>query len=393
MPGESPLSMMRSPSRLARKPTARPSGRRRWIVLAAIVIALALIWVWLWYYAAAVAGRTLAGWVEREAAAGRVYSCGSQAIGGFPFGIAARCPDAAVQITNTQPPYDIRARAVTFAAAVWHPTWLIGDIAGPLTFAELGQPPSFAADWERARLTVRGVPPDPQNASVQLDEPHVDRAGDAAGNGATMFKAKRVDLEGRIAGGSPHDHPVIEVTLRLAGATAPNLHALLAAPIDVELDAVMRGLKDLSPKPWTERFREMQAADGGIEIKALRIAQSNAVVVGTGALSVNGHGKLDGLVRVAVVGIERIVPLLGLDRLVVQGLDQLSGGDKALDRLVPGLSGAIREGTNSGLIENLKKMGQPTSVDKQPAIVLPLRFVDGSIYLAMIRVGEVPPLF
>ena len=38
-------------------------------------------------------------------------------------------------------------------------------------------------------------------------------------------------------------------------------------------------------------------------------------------------------------------------------------------------------------------MGQPTSIDKQPAIVLPLRFADGAIYLGMLRVGEVPSLF
>ena len=38
-------------------------------------------------------------------------------------------------------------------------------------------------------------------------------------------------------------------------------------------------------------------------------------------------------------------------------------------------------------------MGQPTSIDNQPAIVLPLRFVDGAIYLGMLRIGEVPALF
>ena len=392
MPGESPLSMMRPPAQRVRKlPTGR-SWRRLWPILApaAIVVVLAIAWVWLWYYSASVADRTLAGWVEREAAAGRVYSCGSQSIGGFPFSIRARCANAAAEVKNYQPPFAVQAQAVTFAAEVFYPTRLVGDVTGPLTLADFGQPPHLAADWMRARVVVRGVPPDPEAVSIDLEAPHVDRIG---GRGDAMFKAKRADLQTRIAAGSPRDHPVIEVTLHLSGATAPTFHPLLAEPIEAELDAVIRGFKDLSPKPWADRFREMQAAGGGIEIKLLRIAQTNAIVVGAGTLSVNAHGKLDGLVRVAIAGVEHIVPLLGIDRMIGQGIDQLSGGDGALDRLIPGLSGALRQTASASMIENFKKMGEPTTIENRPATILPLRFSDGAIYLGMLRVGEAPPLF
>ena len=134
------------------------------------------------------------------------------------------------------------------------------------------------------------------------------------------------------------------------------------------------------PSQWADRFREMQAAGGGIEIKSLRIAQTNAIVVGAGTLSVNAHGKLDGLVRVAIAGVEHIVPLLGIDRMIGQGIDQLSGGDGALDRLIPGLSGALRQTASASMIENFKKMGEPTTIENRPATILPLRFSDGAIY-------------
>jgi hypothetical protein len=392
MPGESPISMMRPPPQRVRKLPAGRARRRRWPILApaAIVVVLAVGWVWLWYYAASVADRTLSGWVEREAAAGRIYSCGSQSIGGFPFRIQARCATVAAEIKNYQPPFAVQAQAVTFAAEVFYPTRLVGDITGPLTLADFGQPPHLAADWMRARVVVRGVPPDPEAVSIDLEAPHVDRIG---GRGDAMFKAKRADLQTRIAAGSPRDHPMIEVTLHLSGATAPTFHPLLAEPIEAELDAVIRGFKDLLPKPWADRFREMQAAGGGIEIKSLRIAQTNAIVVGAGTLSVNAHGKLDGLVRVAIAGVEHIVPLLGIDRMIGQGIDQLSGGDDALDRLIPGLSGALRQTASASMIENFKKMGEPTTIENRPATILPLRFSDGAIYLGMLRVGEAPPLF
>ena len=93
-----------------------------------------------------------------------------------------------------------------------------------------------------------------------------------------------------------------------------------------DIDFVLRGFKDFAPKPWPVLFREMQASGGGIEIKSLRIERPDAIIVGAGTLTVNEHGKIDGLINVAVAGIDNIVPLLGLDQLIGQGIDRLTGG-------------------------------------------------------------------
>jgi hypothetical protein len=361
-----------------------------------IVVILAVVWTWLWYYAASVADRTLTGWIDREAKAGRAYSCQTQTIGGFPFRIEARCAGPAAAINSNNPPFAVHAKDVVFESQVYHPTLLTGEITGPLTLAETNQPASFVANWSRARMSVRGLPPDPERVSVTVDHPRLDRGA----GGEMIFGADHVDLRGRIIAGSASNNPVIDVSGSIGAATAPTLHPLLAEPIEGQVDAVLRGFKDLSPKPWSERFREMQAAGGGVDIKSLRIARPNAIIVGTGTLTVNEHGRLDGLVRVAIVGIETIVPLLGIDQLIGQGINRITGsggspaqGLGALDRLMPGLSGVVRDSTNASLIENLKKMGQPTEIDKKPAILLPLRFSDGAVYLGMIRVGQVPALF
>src|SRR5580700_10120885 len=105
MTGDSPLSMMRAAPRRVQK---RPRGLRRFLLPAGIVILLAVGWCWLWYYAAAIAERTEAGWIEREAALGRVYACGAQGIGGFPFSIVSRCTEAAATFNGNKPPFDVR---------------------------------------------------------------------------------------------------------------------------------------------------------------------------------------------------------------------------------------------------------------------------------------------
>ena len=419
MTGESPLNMMRAAPRPLRKRPA-PRRRRLWGLLApvAIVAIVAIGWSWLWYYAASIADRALAGWIEREAALGRVYACGAQSIGGFPFGIVSRCVQAAATFNNTQPPFDVRATDVTFSAQVFRPTLLNGDITGPVTLANPGEPPVFVANWSGAQLSLLGLPPEPEGVAVALQKPRLDRV---AGSGSGMiFQADSVQVDGRIVAGSALNNPVIEATGHFEAVTAPTFHPLLAEPLQGDIDAVMRGFRDFAPKSWPVLFREMQATGGGIDIKSLRIERADAIIVGTGTLTVNAHGRLDGLLHIAVAGVENIVPLLGIEQLIGQGIDRLTGGSGssaqalgaqalgaqalggqgigakglgALDRLVPGLSSVVREGANSGLIANIKKMGQPTEIDKKPATALPLRVDDGIVYLGLVPVGALPELF
>jgi hypothetical protein len=399
MPGESPLNMMQR-QRPRRHPAAAPPRRRlRPVVLPiCVVIALAAVWCALWYYAAGIADRTMSGWIAREAAAGRIYSCGSQTISGFPFRIEADCTTVGATINSTQPPFAVSAKDVSVAAQVYRPTTLVGEISSPVTVAEPGQPPRFVANWSRASGSVSGLPPEPDSVSVTLDHPHVDQI--AAGNGTTLFAADHAEFQGRIVGGSATNNPVIDALLTFAAATAPTLHPLLADPALGEVDVVFRGFKDLTPRPWSQRFREMQASGGNIEITRLRLERSDAIIVGTGTLTVNADGKLNGLIRVGIADLENIVPKLGIDRLIGRGLDKLNGGSgqaqqglNALDRLMPGLSGVVRDSASASVIDSLNKMGQPTEIDKKPAIVLPLNFSDGFVSLGMVPLGEVPALF
>ena len=396
MPGESPLSMMRTGPQ---RPRAAAPRRRLWpFYTVAIVILLAIGWSWLWYYAASIADRALSGWIAREAAIGRVYACGTQSIGGFPFSIVSRCTEAAARFNTTQPPFDVRAGDVTFSAQVFRPTLLNGDITGPVTLADPGQPPTFVATWSHAELSLLGLPPDPEGVFVTLAQPRLDRhSGPGAG---MLFQADRVEFDGRIVQGSARNNPVIEAVGHFTAATAPQLHPLLAEPLNGDIDAVLRGFKDFNPKPWRQLFREMQASGGGIEIRSLRIERPDAVVLAAGTVTVNDHGKLDGQMNVTVAGLDNIIPLLGIDQLIAQGVDRFTGGSgssaqgfNALDRLVPGLGGVVRQSTNSSVVDNIKKMGEPTELDTKPAVILPLRINDGVIFLGLIPVGVVPALF
>ncbi|MFZ1152143.1 MAG: DUF2125 domain-containing protein [Xanthobacteraceae bacterium] len=370
----------------------------RFLVLAAVIVALPIGWNALWSYAASIANEALAGWIAREATLGRVYACGSQSIGGFPFGIVIHCDKASAAFNSNRPPFDVSAGDFTFSAKVFRPTLLNGEISAPVTLADPGQGPAFVANWSAARLTLLGLPPEPERVTVDLTKPRLDRT--AGANAGMIFQADRLEVDGRIIAGSARRNPVIEASAKVTAALAPSFHPLFAEPLAGEIDAVMRGFKDFLPKPWSVLFRDMQAAGGGIEIKTLRLARSDAALLGTGTFTINASGRLEGELRVTVAGVENIVPLLGVDQLIGQGIDRLTGGSGspaqglgALDRLLPGLGGVVRESASTGLIETIKRMGEPTKLDGKPAVALPLRVTDGIVYVGIIPVAAVPALF
>jgi hypothetical protein len=204
-----------------------------------------------------------------------------------------------------------------------------------------------------------------------------------------------VDITGRMLSGTVRDNPVIEVTLKLAAGAAPYWHSAAATPTDADIVFVLRGLKDFAPKPWPVRFRELQAADGRIEVKSARVQQGETVAVADGALGLSPFGRLDGQLRLTVANLDKILPALGLDRLLSHRAEpnRLNEAIGALDRLVPGLGNMARQNAGPAIVAGINLMGQPTELEGRRAVMLPLRFKDGAVSLGAVPVGYVPPLF
>jgi hypothetical protein len=370
------------------------SRRRRWPWLAlGLLIVVAALWSVAWHYATGTVERTIAGWKEREARAGRVYTCASQTIGGFPFGIEVRCADAGAELRSNQPPLALKAKDILVHAQVWQPTRLTSNVIGPLAISEPGAPPTLVANWQRAQSTVHGLPVAPERVDILLDQPALDHA--AGSESRRIFTATRLELNGRMLEGSATDNPVIEVILKLAAGVAPGLHPATANPIDADVTAVLRGLKDFRPKPWPARFRELQAAGGRIEVHNARLQQGETVAVANGVLGLSPRGRLDGQLRLTVANLEALVPALGLDRLLAprQQPNQLSATFGALDRLAPGLGRVAQQNAGPALVAGLSFIGQPTDLEGRRAITLPLRFSDGMVSLGPIQLGQTAPLF
>jgi hypothetical protein len=356
----------------------------------ALVIGLAAAWSGFWYFAASKAHETLEGWRAREAQEGRIHTCASENVSGFPFRLEVRCMEPTTELRSNQPPVVLKSQEVLAAVQVYDPTLLLAEFSGPLTIAEPGQSPAYAAHWRLAQASVRGTPLAPERVSIVIDGPTVERTGQD-GSSARVLGARRVELHGRLIAGSVSQNPVIELVLRAAAAAAPDFHPATAQPLDADISTTLRGLADFSPKPWPMRFRELQERKGSIEVIKARVQQGDVIAVAAGTLGLTPRGSLDGQMQVTVVGIEQVLKALDLEKIMSEGRVGQAVG--ALDRLVPGLSNLARQNARPGIIAGLGAIGQSTILEGKPAVTLPLRFVDGAVMLGPFPVGRVPPLF
>jgi hypothetical protein len=89
-----------------------------------------------------------------------------------------------------------------------------------------------------------------------------------------------------------------------------------------------------------------------------------------------------------------VLSKLGIDKIMPsQGAGRLEPAFGALDRLIPGLGRAARNNAGLGLAAGLALIGEPAELDGQKALALPLRFVDGAVFLGPLQVGQIVPLF
>ncbi|MGB8608141.1 DUF2125 domain-containing protein [Bradyrhizobium sp.] len=394
--------------------TLAPRRRPLWrlFIMPVLLLIAAAAWSVFWFYAASQAEVTADAWRAREAKSGRVYDCAKRSVAGFPFRLEVRCDGASVSLQSqtaeqaaTQAAITAKLGEILVVAQVYDPKLLIAEFTAPATISERGQPPSMVVNWSKARSSVAGLPAVPQRISLVFDDASIDRINGPVQ--APLARAKHIELHGRFVEGSPVDHPVIETVLQIAAGSVQGLHPLLAEPFDAEVRTMLSGLKDFSPKPWPVRFREIQAAGGHVEIVQSRVQQGDLIAVAAGPLGLGADGRLDGELQMTVAGIEKVIPALGIEKMLDEGvpqatLDRVAPGVKtqdvnnllgALDRAIPGLGKVVKQNANVGVAAGINALGKETVLEGKKARAFPLRFVDGAVFLGPLKVGQIPPLF
>jgi len=390
-----------------------PRRYRRWrIFIAPVLLLIAAVgWSAFWFYAASQVDVQADAWRAREAKSGRVFDCANRSVAGFPFRLEVSCTGANVALVSQaagQPatqPFTAKLDKILVVAQIYDPKLVIAEFTPPATLVDPRAQQTYAVNWSLGHASIAGLPFTPQRVALEFNDPKIDRVDQSMR--VPVAQARHAELHGRLAEGSPADRPVIESQLLINQGSIQGLHPLLAEPFDVGVRAMVSGLKDLSPKPWPVRFRELQAAGGHVEIVQSRLQQGDLIAIAAGSLGLSPSGHLDGELQMTVAGIEKVIPALGIDKMLEDGvpqatLDRVAPGVKtqdvnnlfsALDRAIPGLGKVVKQNANVGVAAGINALGKEAELEGKKARSFPLRFVDGAVFLGPLKVAQTPPLY
>jgi hypothetical protein len=346
-----------------------PDSRRSWQVILpfALFVALAAGWTALWFHASSMAQASIAAWRMREAQLGRIYTCATENLGGFPFRIEVRCMQAGAQMRSTDPPFVVSAKDLVVVAQVYRPNLLIAEVEAPLTFEAPTSGVALVADWTLAQTSVRGLPPTPERVSIAVDQFRLEQK--TQGDSQILLTAKHLEIHARMDPASIPGRPVLDLAARLSDAALPAAGSLLPQPVDFEASAVLSGLKDLAPKSVPAMLSQLQTAGGRLEIEHARLRRGDMIAVGAGNLGLSPQGRLDGTLRMTIAGFD-------------------------LDMLKPLFPGLKISGSLGGMGTSLLGLlGEPAELEGRRAVRMPLRFVDGAVSLGPLALGRTAPLY
>jgi hypothetical protein len=330
------------------------------------VALLAAAWSGFWLYASARIDGEVTAFLAREAEKGRVITCSDRRSGGFPFRIELRCADPRLEVTRDDGSFGVAASRLLAVAQIYQPNHIIVEAGGPLTVTPRDGAPRLEASWASAdaSIVLAGSQPDRVSLVVQgLD------ASEAEGDQRAPI-AGGVRLEAHMRADPAAQPGTYDVVAQADAASLPVLDATLGgkAPARVEIQGVVTGIEDLSPKSIAERLREWSAAGGVLRLALARVDRAETSIKATGDVALDSEGHPTGSLLVTLSGV-----------------NELSRSLKTAGVAPPNLANLLGVG--------LALLGKPASIDGKPAIEVPVTLADGKARVGAFSAGATPSLF
>lgn len=349
--------------------------RRRWLIAlpVALLVVLGIGWSLAWNWSAGRATAEIDGWIAREAAEGRNWTCASRDFGGFPFRFELICADPAVTFAGAGG-WTARMARVHAVAQVWNPRHIIAEFEGPSTLVETATGREITANWSLLQVSGVGREGRAERVSIASNDYTL------AEGGTTVFSARHLELHVRHhpgeamgtldialgftgAGGMALSTP----QARTAGVAAAQAAAQAAKLIDGEVEATVTQVPPFRSMPAAQRLALWQQAGGRVDLALARLTGGGGALSASGDLGFDAQHRPDGRLDLAVV---KAKPLF----------EAMAGAGLMPDFL-------------ANLAPAMMMAGMPATVDGQKASSFPFAFRDGRVMLGMLPLGKIGPLY
>ena len=312
-----------APTRIARR------SRRGLFLPYVLLLVVAALWSAGWFW---IRGRTVGeidGWLAREAAAGRAWTCADRSVTGFPFRIELRCATLAMERSDGR----FSLGPLTAVAQVYQPRLVLFEAAGPF-HAEQGDLTGDTS-WTALRGSFHGAAEGFTRASIVVEGPRVTVAG--AEPEPLLLSGRHIELHVRPSPGRYESDGAVDVSLQLAQGAVPQLDALTGNrdPADLSLDATLTRASLFGTGAVPRELERWRSAGGSLDVAALSVAKGPQRVQAKGSLGLDGAHRPAGQIDLRAAGVDALVGTLvgqrlGSDRGALVG--QLVGGLLGLGR-------------------------------------------------------------
>jgi hypothetical protein len=330
--------------------TGRPLRRFLFLPFAALLLLFGL-WTVFWFVAREEVVEGIAAFRAQEAMAGRAHECDEERVGGFPFRFEWHCEDFVSRIQGSAGPLALHLPRVTVVAQAYRPNHVIVEAEGPLDVAPAGAAPTML-DWSSARASLRTGEGRVERASLVLEAPTLDAP--VSGGDVASVRAAGIEFHLR----AKPDAAAADYDLAAA------VRALEAAPGEVPWDGALEaGLFALPQQADDLRsfLRAWAEGNGQLGITRLVLTNGEAVLRGTGSVTLDAQGRPEGEIDLAVAGLERA--------------GESVSGTAALISMAAGF------------------LGTPIEVEGKSGKGVKLTLENGAMRLGAVPLGQLPPLY
>lgn len=334
------------------EPTPTVSKRRSRVGLFLpyiLLLLLALLWSVGWFWIRAKAASEMDGWLAREAAAGRTWTCADRAITGYPFRLELRC--SSLKFARSDGGFSLGP--LTVLVQVYQPRHAILEATGPF-HVDQGELTGDVT-WTALEGSFHGASDGFVRASLVVDGPKGNVRG--AEPGPIDFAAKHLELHARPSPGRFETEGAVDLSLRLADGAFPQLDPLLGNtdPMEAALDATLERATVLRTRAIDRELEAWRQADGRLDIASLSLVKGNRRIQAKGEVGLDAAHRPEGQFDVRAAGLGDMIGQImgkrfGADRGALIGnlVGGLLGGLQRRKPVDDGSAGATGEGAPAG---------------------------------------------
>lgn len=397
------------------------SGRMRMVTASLMTLLVAGAgWSATWFYAARSAETAIASWIDGEAKSGRTYDCGSRTVSGFPLRVEMHCIDPKATLALGPSTLVVNAKELRATASLLQPDALTTEITGPLSVAGSDKSAQYVGNWTLAQTVLHGLSPNPKQISFVVDGLQFYRV--SQNNMEPVLAGDRLELAARRNSTSTAGTSAFDITANVVGGSIPGGGSIASQPFAADISAVLHDVATTTPKALIARLQEWQSGGGRLEVTTARIQQGEAVATAAGNIGLSNTGRIEGALRVATIGPyqqlaqsyirdgqrgtaerERLAQsFLGGARVQSRSIDNTQRTERDLQREAAEREARLaaeRQRQQATATQqsntNANVPARPNAANLQPGTSsdVPIRFVDGAVYLGSVELFKVPPLF